>query len=385
MSDVALVAKREPMMTGTARYAENLAAALVEQGVAVARGETFGLPLRGQIGRLAPGLAGRLGAFFDNYPLGMRAPPARVLHLTMESLATALFTNRRREPVVLTVHDVISYLTRKEPALRAYAHPVHELFDRLSLAAFSKADRLIADSAWTAEAVARHTGYPRERIHVVPLAVDHARFRPEGPPDPIVAAAAAVDDPVVGFVGALKPRKNLLALVRALPAIRERVPAVRLLAAGAGAPEEAERVRRAAAELGVGDRVTLLGPVPDDAVPALYRRAAVVAVPSLYEGFGLPALEAMACGAAVVASARSSLPEVVGQAGITCEPEPAAIAAAVVSILLDAELRARLGAGALERARGFTWERTASLTRAVYRTAIEGSSTSAHSSPARQR
>jgi glycosyltransferase involved in cell wall biosynthesis len=374
MADVAIAAKREPTMTGTRRYAENLTTTLERNGVNVVPAETLGLPFTRAIGSLLPSVGARLDAFFANYPLGLRAAPARVLHLTMESLATALLTARWRGPIVVTVHDIISYLTRRDPELRAYAHAAHELFDLMSLRALTRADLLIADSTWTADAVSRHTGYPRGRIRVVPLAVDHEHFRPDGPNHPVVEAAAPGDGPIVGFVGALKARKNLTALVRAMPAIRARVPGARLLAAGPGDPAALERLRREAADLRLGDSVIHLGTLPDDAVPALYRRATVVVVPSLYEGFGLPALEAMACGAAVVASARASLPEVVADAGVLCEPDSNAIAAAVVPLLIEPPRRAQLAAAGVARARGFTWERTVAMTRAVYAEAVSGQS-----------
>jgi glycosyltransferase involved in cell wall biosynthesis len=367
-ADVALVAKREAVMTGTRRYAGNLESALRAQGVDVARGEPVGFPGAAAVPFVGP----RLRAFFDTYPLGLRAPRAAVLHLTMESLATALLTARPRVPVVVTVHDVISYMTRRDPVLRGYAHPLHELFDLVSLRLLRRATLLIADAEWTAHALVAHGGCARELIRVVPLGVDHGRFRVTAPSHPVVeeALAGAGDAPIVGFVGALVARKNLGALLEAMPIIRARVPGTRLVAAGPGTPAAAARARGLVAELGLIDAVTLLGNVPDDAVPALYRRATVVVVPSLYEGFGLPALEAMACGAPVVAAARASLPEVVADAGVLCQPEPAAIAAAVGDLLLEPARRERVAAAGVERARGFTWERTARLTRAVYEEAV---------------
>ena len=118
--------------------------------------------------------------------------------------------------------------------------------------------------------------------------------------------------------------------------------------------------------------VRFLGPVPEADLPALYAGAAVFVFPSLYEGFGLPVLEAMACGTPVITSNTSSLPEVVGEAGILIDPRDVrALAEAVERVLADERLRAELRAKGVERARQFTWEKTARETLAVYRSVRE--------------
>jgi len=117
----------------------------------------------------------------------------------------------------------------------------------------------------------------------------------------------------------------------------------------------------------VRDRVVLTGFVPEDELPAFYGGAEAFAYPSLFEGFGLPVLEAMACGAAVVASDTTSLPEVVGDAGILVPPTDVdAWVSALRALLDDPERRGRLGAAARARAAGFTWEATAAITRLAY-------------------
>ncbi|MGC9082856.1 MAG: glycosyltransferase family 4 protein, partial [Anaerolineae bacterium] len=121
-------------------------------------------------------------------------------------------------------------------------------------------------------------------------------------------------------------------------------------------------------ELGLEDRVRFTGYVPDEDLPALYSAADLFAFPSLYEGFGLPVLEAMACGVPVVCSNTSSLPEVVGEAGIMVEPHNVhALARAMGRVLTDEALRASLRARGLERAQRFTWEEAAKRTVEVYR------------------
>jgi glycosyltransferase involved in cell wall biosynthesis len=129
---------------------------------------------------------------------------------------------------------------------------------------------------------------------------------------------------------------------------------------------EEPRVR--ARDLGLGERVRFLGPVPDPDLPTLYSAARVFAFPSLYEGFGLPVLEAMRCGVPVVTSASSSLPEVVADAGLTVDPtDVAAIADALARVLDDGALHDDLSRRAVARAAEFTWHRAAAAHRALYR------------------
>jgi glycosyltransferase involved in cell wall biosynthesis len=141
-----------------------------------------------------------------------------------------------------------------------------------------------------------------------------------------------------------------------------------------GYPTPHERELRAlAAELGIADRVRLPGWLPPEDLEGLYAAASCVVFPSLYEGFGLPVLEAMARGVPVACSNRSSLPEVAGDAALLFDPEDVdAIRAAVERLLGDAELRARLSEAGRGRADGFTWRRTAELTAASYERALAG-------------
>jgi glycosyltransferase involved in cell wall biosynthesis len=178
--------------------------------------------------------------------------------------------------------------------------------------------------------------YAPRAIDVVPHGVDHARFRPGRP-------AADLGGPYVLFVGSNHPRKNLAALVQALRGRPER-----LVVAGGPAGD------RAQAEPWPDGAHVEASP-DDERVASLVAGAAVLVLPSLSEGFGLPALEALACGTPVVASRRGALPEVVGDAGVLVEPTPDGIAAGIDAALADPSLRERGPA----RAAGLSWERTA--------------------------
>ncbi len=171
------------------------------------------------------------------------------------------------------------------------------------------------------------------------------------------------------YVGSNKPHKNLASLVRAWAGLvrDELVGAdLRLIIAGREDPRHTS-ARALASQLGLGASVCFMPDVPDADLPALLGGAECFVFPSCQEGFGLPPLEAMACGTPVVASNRGSLPEVIGEAGLLVEPEPDSLAAAIRHMLQDEELRAHLRARGLARARQFSWKRTAAATLEVYK------------------
>src|SRR3954454_2869174 len=159
----------------------------------------------------------------------------------------------------------------------------------------------------------------------------------------------------------MKPRKNLPRLIEAFA--RADLPADTQLALGGMTTFGGEAVERAIADFGLGARVKRLAYVPDADLPALYSGASTVAIVSLYEGFGMPALEALACGAALVASNRGSLPESVGDADVIVDPpDVAAIAPGLALAVGDASLAERLRARGPRRAAGFTWSAAARVT-----------------------
>ncbi len=242
--------------------------------------------------------------------------------------------------------------------------------------AVGRADHILADSEATRNDLHRLLGVPLEKVTTVYLAADPA-FRPL--PAAEVERALASYGLAPGyllFVGTLEPRKNLPGLLSAYRILldRRQVDAPLLLVGGRGwlYEETFQRVEK----LGLAGRVRFLENVADADLPALMNGAALLATPSFYEGFGLPALEAMSCGTPVVVSNRGSLPEVVGQAAVQVDPDdPASIAAGIARLLHDAGLRARLREEGLAQAARFTWEETARQTLAVYQTLMEDEET----------
>jgi alpha-1,3-rhamnosyl/mannosyltransferase len=266
-------------------------------------------------------------------------------------------------PAVTTLYDTIPRRFPAEASLRARL-----LFGLLTRLAAARSRHLLAisDSA-RADLIAAYRIAPG-RISTTPLAAD-PRYRPL-PAEALAAARARYGLPerYLLTLCSNKPHKNLPALVEAFALLLRRTaePPPHLVVAGhwdARYPE----AREAAARLGLGDRVIWLADVAEADLPALYGAAELFVYPSRYEGFGLPPLEALACGLPVVCGASSSLPEVVGQAALLADVErPAALAEAVARLLDDPGLRAELRARAPAQAARFSWRRTAELTLQIY-------------------
>jgi glycosyltransferase involved in cell wall biosynthesis len=381
---VCLATRHEPGTTGTSRYVDRLGADLQRLGAEApaGRGESV-LPVYVTTrpgGRVARALAvGRragmdLNTFLAQYPLAVRWPEADVYHLTVQTYAGLLFTAPPPGPVVVTVHDIIPYLTRHDRRLRAYGHPLHRAFDWLAMQGLRRAQRrglLLADSAWTKRSLVQALGLDAGRIAVVPLGVDRERFHPAAVPDDVRRryGLSEAEDYVL-YVGSEDPRKNLTLLLRALARVCPAAPRVRLLKVGAAHHlDERQRLRRLAADLGIGHAVRFLDHVAEDDLPRLYNAATVCVLPSWYEGFGLPVLEAMACGTPVVCAAAAALPELAGGAACLVPPDdPEAFARELLDLLLDPTRRADLAERGLARAATFTWRRSAEATLDRYRT-----------------
>jgi len=321
--------------TGSGQYTGQLAAHLQGVDLAIAR---------------PPGPLGDLGKLRweqRDWPRAARRDGADLLHSPY--FALPLF---RHLPAVVTIHDLIPMILpayRPSAKVRAYTW--------LQAVACRSAAAIIVDSQYSKHDVLRLLHVPDDRVHVVYLGVE-PRFSPDraGPPP--------LDVPYVFYIGGLDQRKNLPALLFAFAEIAPQHPNLILAIAGAAGTNPATFPSLAEPAAASGDRVRFLGRVSDDEKLALYRHAELFVFPSLYEGFGLDPLEALACGCPVVCSDATSLPEIVGDAGILINAlDPARLAQAMLAALADPEpLRAK---GPRQAAR-FTWERTAEQTLAVY-------------------
>ena len=266
-------------------------------------------------------------------------------------------------PGIVTVHDLAFWRWPEQVPKRRGVY-----LARAVVAATKKADRVIAVSEATKADVVQLLHVDPERIDVTPLGVD-ARFRrPSG--EEIVEFRQRNDltHPYILAAGTREPRKNLPELVRAFASIADSIPHD-LVHAGAAGWLTSE-LDDAVAEANLGDRLRFVDYVPHAELPFWYSAASCFVMPSLYEGFGLPLLEAMACGTPSIATNRSSLPEVAGDAAFLCEPTAASLAEALGTVLHDGELQQALHEAGPNRAAEFTWQRTAELTAASYRKAL---------------
>lgn len=275
-------------------------------------------------------------------------------------------------PVVVTIHDVIPFVLEEYRVSRAMR--VHLALMRRTV---RRARLVVTPSRAAAADITRVLGIPAERIRVTPEAADPG-FRPGGDPGDIRAVRGryGIGERYVFNVGGLDVRKNLATLIEAFAAVAGKTEdPTDLVIAGAahsGNPNVFPPLAPVVERFGLTGRVHLVGRVTEAEKLSLYRGAALYVTPSLYEGFGLTALEAMACGVPTIATRRTSLPEVVGEGGLLVEPEAGPLAAAMLGVLGDPDLAADLRGRGIARAAMFSWEETARLTRAAYDEAVRG-------------
>jgi glycosyltransferase involved in cell wall biosynthesis len=292
------------------------------------------------------------------WPIDFTLGPCDVVHYPHPQVCP-----QRRGARIVTFYDLLPL-----------SHPVHypaaewvERFRRDAPQAARQADAIIAISHYTKAELIRLLSVPPEQITVVHLGVDPV-FQPGSPED--VAALRrrlGLPRPYFLFVGTAEPRKNLPHLLEAVARCQAAgLKGMDLVLAGTRSWGTAAAQTRVA-ELGMEDMVRFPGYVAERDLPALYSGAEAFVLPSLTEGFGMPLLEAMACGTPVVGSRTTSIPEVVGDAGLLFDPEDVEdLASALTRVVTDSALRVALVARGRARAAQFSWERTAKETLAVY-------------------
>jgi glycosyltransferase involved in cell wall biosynthesis len=272
---------------------------------------------------------------------------------------------RSRQPVVTTIGDLIPLLL---PAYRGNWSV--RLYMALVRRAALHSTHVLTFSKFSRNTILNYLAIPPERVTVTYLAAGE-QFRPAADvtaAQNLVAARYGVPSPFIYYVGGLDERKNLSTLLRAFALVRNRYPYVTLAIAGRALgrdPRLFPDIDQLIADLDLTTAVRRIDVPPEDG-PLLYQACTIFTYPSRYEGFGLPPLEAMACGAPVIVSDASSLPEVVGAAAIRIAPDDVAgWAAAIQRLLSDESLRADLRTRGLEQAAGFSYQRTAAQTLAV--------------------
>jgi glycosyltransferase involved in cell wall biosynthesis len=267
---------------------------------------------------------------------------------------------------VITVHDLnfIHFPEFLTPDSARYYGQIHRAVER--------ADHIITDSHWTREDVLNYLGALPERVTTVHLAANSV-YRPITDRREIRQAVMRYGLPpdFIIFVGTLEPRKNVPTLLQAFRHLRDGGYDVHLALVGRKGWLY-EEIFASLILLKLNDTVHFLEDIPNEDLARLYNAARCLALPSHYEGFGLPPLEAMACGTPVVVSDRASLPEVVGDAGLLVDPDNAeALSEALARVLDDSELRESLRKRGLVRAGEFSWARAAHETMAIYEQVLQ--------------
>ncbi|HEY1016171.1 MAG TPA: glycosyltransferase family 1 protein, partial [Herpetosiphonaceae bacterium] len=266
---------------------------------------------------------------------------------------------------LVTIHDAFAFVyPEQQAALDTWRY-------RLMLPrVLRRADRVLTDSAHSRRDLLRYLPLKQELVEVVHCGINE-RFRPAGPAAiDAVLRRYGLEQPFVLYVGSINGRKNIARLFEAFALVRERLPGLKLVMGGAKQWQTAE-LEATYDRLDLAADVVWTGYLADEDLPALYSAARAFVFPSLYEGFGLPPLEAMACGTPVVTSDTSSLPEVAGDAALLIDPlDPRALAAAIARICGDEELRAELRARGLAQAARFHWHRAAEAVWGAYQRAL---------------
>jgi len=355
---------------GLGRYAQELTRALVAQGehdyVAFyhQRGQAHLDPPIDSLPQLTTRLSVKpwrlwaMLAHFFGVPQDRKFQGIDLFHATEH-----LLPRLSRIRTVFTLHDLIF---RFDPASHL---PLNRIYLNLMVPRFLRAaDVIIAVSECSKRDAVQLYGIPAEKIHVIPEGVD-ARFKPS-PPERVehVRSTYHLPERFVLCVGTIEPRKNLPILFEVLASRREQGLEVWPLVIAGKPGWLYEPIFQRVTELGLQNLVHFTGFFPDDDLPALCSAATLLAMPSRYEGFGLPVLEAMACGTPVVCSNTSSLPEVAGDAALLVPPDDVrGWDEAIACVLTDDALRAQMRERGLAHAVRFTWEQAARQTADLYR------------------
>jgi glycosyltransferase involved in cell wall biosynthesis len=356
-------------MIGLARYTHSLVEALQGSGVEIELVVPgYPWPIRAAH-RLLSRFGPDLKTFFSTYPVKARFSRHGLKHLTTQQMAALLWLYPNLHPSVVTVHDILLYLVKGNPEQDTSRHGFDRYFDRQAMSGLKRADMLISVSECTKKMLVEYLNCLEERIAIIPEGVNHEVFHPLPVPEAFYARYGLERQAIyLLYVGSDNPRKNLLRLIRAFNEVHKALPGIRLIKVGSSENlEGANRHRQAIVQFGLERWVHWLDAVSEEDLVFFYNIARIFVFPSLYEGFGLPPLEAMACGTPVVCSNAASLPEVVGDAGLLFDPyDVESMASTIVQVLSNPDMAAGLRRRGLKRAAQFTWERVARETAAVY-------------------
>ncbi|MDY6794618.1 MAG: glycosyltransferase family 1 protein [Actinomycetota bacterium] len=371
--------------TGIGHYTDNMIAQLLRESAGLEI-SLFTISLRGghRLKRSAPAIPGveargyNLPANFLYYHWWNRTSlfPAERLVGEFDIFHSTNYQAPvlREARLVSTVHDInfVRFPEMQSRGIRRFIKALPPLLERSSA--------VLADSHFTAGELMEVYGLPGDKLRVVYPGLNPVfRDEPGAEETETSLRAYCLEPPYLAYIGSLHPRKNLATLIEAYSMLRDRGLEHRLAVIGGGGlgqlhNVEYRKLTRRVRELGLEENIVFTGYVPDERLKCLLVAADMMVFPSIYEGFGLPPLEAMACGVPVITSRRASLPEVVGDAALLLEDplEPTEIADKAEALLSDTSLRSELVERGRELSRRFTWAKAAREVLQVYRQVMEG-------------
>jgi len=279
-------------------------------------------------------------------------------HITNQDLAF-LLTEMEMPRSVVTCYDLIPWVYYKN----------RSRYWRKNIEGLRRADRIITISEFSKNEIIRNTGIPGDRIDVIYCGVDRNVFYPKRDRSPLKELGISEQQKVILYVGSEEPRKNLGMILEAMPLIQKDIPGVVLLKVGSpGMGGSRQETLRMIKKLHIEDRVIFTGDVSEEMLAKYYNAADLFVFPSLYEGFGLPVIEAMACGCPVVASNTSSIPEVAGDAAVLVSPgEHGLFAERIVNLCFDGSVRERYQEKGIIQASRYSWDEASEKIILLYR------------------
>lgn len=293
------------------------------------------------------------------YQIKTKSKKDNITHLTSEDLAY-LLNFLKFKKTIITCHDLIPWVYQKKH---------HSLFLKLNIKGLKKADRIITVSEFSKKDIIKYLRYPKDRIDVINDAVDHNRYYQKRDKSILNKYNISKNEKVILYVGSEQKRQNIPFLLESFCELKKILPEVKLLKIGNSQKSKSENnLLDLIKKLGLEKEVVFTGLVSEEELPKWYNAADLLVYPCLYAGFGLPPLEAMACGTPVITSNLTSLPEVVGNAGIMVDPRNKdQLVRAMHEVLTNKNLRDSLVKKGLKKAETFNWEKSAEETLAVYK------------------
>ncbi len=290
------------------------------------------------------------------YPF-KKFPKESIIHLTAQTFAIPLIWQKPKQPVIVTVHDIVPYVFKQ------YNSIWERIFYLLIIKGIKNATHIVADSAYTKKDLMHFLKIPQEKISVVYLGVDMEVFSQENRRE---KKSIERQENTILYVGSETRRKNVSVLLKAVAEIKKQIPDIKLIKVGL--PEdkkEHEKLQNLARKLQIEENIIWKGYVENLADE--YRKATVFVLPSLYEGFGFPILEAMACGCPVICSNKTSLPELGRDAALYFDGHDYnMLADKVYSVLSSKEIKKKIREEGVKNVKSFSWEKCITRTEKIY-------------------